>query len=405
MPPEGTELLGRVLRGAVRGPHVCGVGVGGPQGRMGARGGAGGGCAAGEDVPRAVGYAKSRPGSRCCGRGRRVGRRCCCRRVADGAEGSGLFFDGLEHEFGDFFAAHEHAAEDGAHAEAAADAVGGHAGDEEAGVDFFGVVDGGALAFGGVHAHFSDDAAGGGVEADVVFAGDGAGDFTVVPGGVEDGFGDEGEGVDVQAFAQDGGPVDDDAADAALLVDDVFDGVAVEDGGAGLGGAVEEAGGGVDGVDDAGAVAVGAVGEAEFFDDGQGFLLDDDVVEHHGAAPHAAAGGEFAIEQGDFAAGFGEVVGGDDAGGAAADDGGVELEAGVEFGEVGFDDAARDEGFHNGGWSVCVVLPLMLPQVGAAVNPQGASAEGRVRGRGPGCAACGGGGGEWRWGRWDVRHR
>jgi len=156
-------------------------------------------------------------------------------------------------------------------------------------------------------------------------------DFDGVASGVDAVVGADGEGVDVKACDFDGAPVDDEAADAVVIDEDVFDADGVEDAGAGVNGCGAEFGDGFDGVGAVVAVAFIRDLDACVFKDRSGVFLDDDDGEGHAAAPDAAADGEFAFVDGDFFTCFGEVVGGGEAGGPCACDGDVDGETVEEF--------------------------------------------------------------------------
>ena len=72
-------------------------------------------------------------------------------------------------------------------------------------------------------------------------------------------------------------------------------------------------------------VTVGPVSDAEVVEHVERLVLHHDLIEHHAAAPDAAAGRELALEERDFLSRSREVSSGDQPGRPRADDGRVQL--------------------------------------------------------------------------------
>ncbi len=104
----------------------------------------------------------------------------------------------------------------------------------------------------------------------------------------------------VQTFAQYGSPVYYHTAYGVVLEDDVLHRVAVEDRGTRMYRMVEQGGSALYGIHYIEAVFVLLVVDFKFLYDVDSLFLYDNLVEHHGAAPHAAAGSQLTVELRNF---------------------------------------------------------------------------------------------------------
>ena len=222
---------------------------------------------------------------------------------------------------GDFLAGKEHTTEDRSHTGRAGDSGGSHAADVEAGEDFLGAVYDFLFSGSYVERALSDDSAGLGGQADAVLAGDGGGYLAVMAGAVHYDLCQDVQRVHVQALAEYGSPVYHHSADLAVLEDHVLYRVAVEDVRPGVYGVIEQGRGALNRVHGVEAVPVGGMVDLEVAHDVHGLL-------------HASAGSQLAVELGHLEPGLGQIIGGYYARGASAYDGGVQLEAVLEFVEI-----------------------------------------------------------------------
>jgi len=142
-----------------------------------------------------------------------------------------------------------------------------------------------------------------------------------------------------------GGPVQHEAGHDAAADHDVLDGDAVEDPRSGLERLRADRAGGLDGVGRvvAGRVEFGA--HAEEIENLPSLLLDDDLVEHHAAAPHPAADAELSLEDRRLASGLRQKVSSHETGGTAADNRHVEFDAVQKLFQIPFRDGPRDHDF------------------------------------------------------------
>ena len=76
----------------------------------------------------------------------------------------------------------------------------------------------------------------------------------------------------------------------------------------------------------------------EFAHDVHGFFLDDNLIEHHGATPHATAGRQFTVELGYLQSGLGQVIGCHNTRRTAAYNGYIEVKVLLQLLKIGTDD-------------------------------------------------------------------
>ena len=67
------------------------------------------------------------------------------------------------------------------------------------------------------------------------------------------------------------------------------------------------------------------------------FLLDDNLVEHHGTAPHATAGSQLAVELSYLQTGLGQIVSSHNTRRATAYDSNIEVEVLLQLLKIGTD--------------------------------------------------------------------
>jgi len=239
----------------------------------------------------------------------------------------------------------EHPAEDGPHARPSEGGVGRHACHVNAGADLPGIVDREPLGFLGPHGALAHELARLGEELHVCLALDDVQHLRVVARGVDHGLRVDRERVHVKPRHLYGRPGNDKPHDTVLADHHVLDGNAVEDLRPGLHGAGADRGDRLDGV---GRVVAGLVllrpdpEEVEYL---LRLFLDNDLIEHHPAAPHAAADAELALVEGDPLARLRQKVGRDEPRGPAAHNGHIDVEVRQELLRVRLDDGPGDGDF------------------------------------------------------------
>ena len=102
--------------------------------------------------------------------------------------------------------------------------------------------------------------------------------------------------VDVQTLTEHRSPVDNDAAYHVVLEYNVLNRVAVEDCSAGVYCVIEQGRGALHRVDGIESVLELLIVDVEVLDDVHCLFLNDNLIEHHSATPHATAGRELAVE-------------------------------------------------------------------------------------------------------------
>ena len=153
-------------------------------------------------------------------------------------------------------------------------------------------------------------------------------------------------GVDVEVRHLDRRPVDDEAGDASVALDnDILHHRDIEKFRAGIAGSGREACNRFDGGCDVVILLVFLVGDAECIENGPGFLLDNDAGEHHPAAPHAAADGELLFDDTGLDSCLGEVGRGSKSGGPCAHDRTVEVEVVHQNAILLFENCTADDHF------------------------------------------------------------
>jgi len=151
--------------------------------------------------------------------------------------------------------------------------------------------------------------------------------------------------VDVKPRHLHGRPGDDEPHDAVVPDHHVLHGDAVEDLRPGLDGPGADRGDRLDGVGRKIARLVFFRPDPEVIENPFCLSLDDDLVEHHPAAPHAAADAELAFVEGDLLSAPRQEVGRDKTRGPAADNGHIDIEMRQQLLRVRLDNGPCDGDF------------------------------------------------------------
>ena len=114
--------------------------------------------------------------------------------------------------------------------------------------------------------------------------------------------------INVQTFTKYRSPVYNNAAYDIVLEHYVFNGITVEDCCSGMHSLIKQCRRTLNRVHYIESVAVRLIIDVEILYDVNGFFLHDNLVEHHGTAPHTAAGSKLTVELRYFQSGLGEII-------------------------------------------------------------------------------------------------
>ena len=156
---------------------------------------------------------------------------------------------------------------------------------------------------------------------------------------VDDAFGHDIDGIDMHSLAQNGRPVDHHATYDVALEYYVLHAIAVEDGGSSMHGMVEERGSALHGVEGIESILKRRIVDAKVANDVQRLLLDHNLVEHHRATPHSAAGRKLSVKLSYLQSCLGKVVCRHDTRGTTTNDGHVNIEIALQFVKISTDNS------------------------------------------------------------------